>query len=137
MLGKAVCALLTVVAVALASSAAAAQTKPNRVKPPFSVAEEIVIARNDALAALLPIDPSGVRKILDALAAAKRSRPAAAADPGRVRDVTGDPRLRDGDFRLDPLQNPDLKVLFQRASPEAAYDLFQILKQAGGKAAAN
>lgn len=92
--------------------------------PRFTLAEQIIIERNDALAALLPIDPSGVRKILDALAVAKERPPVMAAPPRWTR--------RDaGAVVVDPLRNPDLEV-FQRASPEAAYDLFQILKRVGG-----
>ena len=124
-------------AVALISSAADAQ--PNKSPPRFTLAEEVVIARNDVLNALQSIDPWGVRMVLDALAAAKQLPPdeTPGLGDGNTRDVFGDPRLRDGDFRLDPAQNPDLKVLFQRASPEAAYDLFQILKRVGSRAAVN
>jgi hypothetical protein len=75
-----------------------------------------------------------VRTVLDALAAVNR-QPLERPDNGPSRDVFGDPRLQQGDFRIDPQQNPDLKVLFQRSSPEAAYDLFQILKRAGDRAA--
>jgi hypothetical protein len=46
--------------------------------------------------------------------------------------VLGEPTLPDG---FDAARNPDLKLLFHRASPEAAYDLFQILKRVGTAAA--
>jgi hypothetical protein len=98
--------------------------------PRFSLAEEVIIARNDALIALLPIDPDGVRKLLDALDAAKRApdtRPGKSR--GTFRDVLGGRGGRQ--TRIDPTRNPDLNQLFQRASPEAAYDLFQILKRVG------
>lgn len=94
--------------------------------PRFTLAEETIIARNEALVALLPIDPWGVRRIVDALVAAKQSPPTAPAPPReRQRDVNA--------VVIDPVRNPDLEV-FQRASPEAAYDLFQLLKRVGGRA---
>ena len=104
---------------------AVAAAQPGRPAPQFTFADEVVIARNEALKTLLPVDPLGVRKLLDAIAHAKQQPP-----PTTHRDVLED---RSGRPRLDPLQNPDLNILFQRASPEAAYDLFQILKQAGQK----
>jgi hypothetical protein len=96
--------------------------------PRFTLAEEIVIARNDALNDLLKTDPWSVRRIIDAMAAAKQQPSSAPRD--RQRDV-GDRRSGDGTVQIDPLRNPDLEI-FQRASPEAAYDLFQILKRVGG-----
>ena len=78
----------------------------------------------EELLALLPVDPQGVRKIVDAVVAAKGKPPTAPAPP-RQRDVTA--------VVIDPVRNPDLEV-FQRASPEAAYDLFQLLKKVGGRA---
>jgi hypothetical protein len=101
--------------------------------PRFTLAEEVIIARNDALSALLPLDPAGVRTILDALEAAKRTPAAPRPEPPKetFRDVLGGPG-GDGSARIDPARNPDLSQLFQRASPEAAYDLFQILKRVGG-----
>jgi hypothetical protein len=105
--------------------------------PRFTLAEEGIIARNAALIALLPLDPSGVRTILDALATAEEPRAASRrlAPPTKThRDILGG--VGDGTpIRIDPARNPDLGLLFQRASPEAAYDLSQILKRvAGGKA---
>jgi hypothetical protein len=94
--------------------------------PRFTLAEETLIARNEALLALLPIDPHGVRKIVDAVVAAKEKPPTASAPArDRQRDVNA--------VVIDPARNPDLEV-FQRASPEAAYDLFQLLKRVGGRA---
>jgi hypothetical protein len=101
----------------------------------FSFAEEVVIARNDALNELLPLNPLGVRKILDAMTAFKQ-QPAGPKTP-RYRDVFGTDGAPKESLRLDPLKNPDLDILFQRASPEAAYDLFQILKQVGRQSVAN
>ena len=94
--------------------------------PRFTLAEEVVIARNDALNELLKVDPWSVRKIIDAMAAAKQ-RPSPPRE--RQRDVG---ERRDGAVEIDPGRNPDLEI-FQRASPEAAYDLFQLLKRVGGK----
>lgn len=106
----------------------------------FTLSEEVIIARNDALTALLPLDPDGVRKILDALEAARRApgqeRPGTPGMPGPSRDVLGG--AVGETIRIDPARNPDLNQLLQRASPEAAYDLFQILKRVGsGKAGIN
>src|SRR5262245_28720940 len=106
-------------------SSAALVAEPVRPAPKFTFADEVVISRNEALNALLPVDPWGVRKLLDSIAHAKQQQP-----PVTHRDVLED---RNGRIRVDPLQNPDLNILFQRVSPEAAYDLFQILKQAGQK----
>jgi hypothetical protein len=91
--------------------------------PRFTLAEEVIITRNDALNELLKIDPWSVRKIIDAMAAAKQTPPRE-----RQRDVG---ERRDGAVEIDPGRNPDLEI-FQRASPEAAYDLFQLLKRVGG-----
>ena len=97
----------------------------------FTLSEEAIIARNDALIALLTLDPDGVRKILDALEA---TRPAPGQQrrgtPGTFRDIPGGPGGQT--MRIDPSRNPDLNQLLQRASPDAAYDLFQILKRVGG-----
>jgi hypothetical protein len=115
----------------LLCSAAAAE--PDRGGPRFTFAEEVVIARNDALVALLPVDPWGVRRILDALALAKRQHDGSKPSPGsgRHRDILGREAPAEGITPPDAASNPDLNLLFQRSSPEAAYDLFQILKRAG------
>jgi len=96
--------------------------------PRFTLAEEVIIARNDALIELLMRDPAGVRRILDAMAAANRQT--RSLPPVRKRD-SGRERSGDGTVVIDPLRNPDLEI-FQRSSPEAAYDLFQLLKRVGG-----
>ena len=102
--------------------------------PRFTLAEEAIIARNELLSALLAVDPLGVRKIVDAIIAAKQRPSATARKRGRTVEK---PPSGDGVAVIDPARNPDL-VIFQRASPEAAYDLFQLLKlvagsQSGGK----
>ena len=115
-------------------SATVAVSGPNSAPPKFTFAEEVTIARNDALNELLPLNPWGVRKILDTMAAVKE-RPAQPKTP-RYRDVFGGDSAPQDSLRLDPQKNPDLDILFQRASPEAAYDLFQILKQVGRQSVA-
>jgi hypothetical protein len=90
--------------------------------PRFSATEQIIIARNDALNQLLVVDPWAVRTIVDALVAGKHQAPPTAS-PTRKRQRDA------GSVWIDPQRNPDLEV-FQRASPEAAYDLFQLLKRA-------
>ncbi len=114
--------------------ATAAASGPNNAPPKFTFAEQVVIARNDALNELLPLNPWGVRKILDTMAAAKE-QPVRPKTP-RYRDVFGGDGAPKDSLRLDPTKNPDLDILFQHASPEAAYDLFQILKQVGRQSAA-
>jgi hypothetical protein len=118
-------ACLTILSLVLASGAAidgATQGAPR-----FTLAEEVVIARNDALSELHKIDPWSVRRIIDAMAAAKLQPPRE-----RQRDMT---ERRDGAVEIDPGRNPDLDI-FQRASPEAAYDLFQLLKRVRGQSGA-
>ena len=113
-----------IVAAALVlSGAALGQPSSNEQgSPRFTLAEEIIIARNDALNELLAVDPWSVRKIMDAMLASKQGAPTKepAAKAERRRDA--------GAVVIDPQRNPDLEV-FQRASPEAAYDLFQLLKR--------
>jgi len=99
---------------------------------PFTIAEEAVIERNEALRLVYETDPALVRRVLNAM----KSRP---SGKDKQRDVLG-PKPGDGggadsapvvpDF--DPAVNPDLAI-FQRGSPEAAHDLFQLLKKAGGR----
>jgi hypothetical protein len=110
-----------------------ATADPGKGAPRFTFAEEVIIARNDALVALLPVDPWGVRRILDALTSAKEQpdAPKPAPRAGKHRDILGGESLPDGVVPPDAASNPDLILLFQRSSPEAAYDLFQILKRVG------
>ena len=96
-------------------------TKPGK----FTATEETIIARNDSLIGLRRSDPAGLRRILDALARAGIRGDAPA--PAMLR-----PRGSTSDAPFDPAKNPDL-VLFHRASPEAANDLFQLLKKVGSK----
>lgn len=115
-------ATLLIALVLAACGIASAQQRTDA--PRFTLTEEVIIARNDALDALMKVDPWSVRKIIDAMAAA-RQRPSQSQE--RQRDVG---ERRNDAVRIDPGRNPDLDV-FQRASPEAAYDLFQLLKRVG------
>jgi len=92
--------------------------------PEFTQADEAVIANNEALVRLRASNPEGLRRILDALAMARTRQLLPRSEAGRAAtspDGTSPP--------FDPARNPDL-VFLQRASPEAAHDLFQLLKQA-------
>jgi hypothetical protein len=119
-------ACLSIATAVLMFASAAAHGETQRA-PRFTLAEESIIARNDMLSALLAVDPMGVRKIVDALVASKQ-RPSSKQKRGRTVDK---PPSGDGVVVIDPARNPDL-IVFQRASPEAAYDLFQLLKQVAG-----
>jgi hypothetical protein len=121
-----------------------AAAEPGKAALSFSDADRAVIARNVELKALMRVDPAGVRTLLDAIAAAGQppERPSqryrdvlggrSGGQPGGQGHKGGEPGSE-----LDPAQNPDLSILFQRSSPEAAYDLFQIIKRAGRQSVAN
>ena len=86
--------------------------------PAFSAHDRQTIERNEMLRAALGREPWLVFKVLREL-----------RDTDRTRDVllSRDPGVdRDFDAELDP----DLEQ-FQRVSPEAAHDLFLLLKKAG------
>lgn len=114
--------------------AACAVLQPAIAAPrPFTIAEEAVIERNEALRSIYKADPALVRRVLDAL----KSRP---HSKDKQRDVFGpaepgtparDTPIQPGE-EIDPAANPDLAI-FQRGSPEAAHDLFQLLKKAAGR----
>jgi hypothetical protein len=94
----------------------------------FSPTEQVYIIRNELLDDLARDDPASARRILD-LMAAVRAGDAARPEGARRRRMPDD----DGDLErrvFDPVRNPDL-LIFQRASPEAAHELFQIIKRAG------
>ncbi len=103
---------------------------------PFTIAEEAIIDRNEALRSVYETDPALVRRVLDALKSRGQSR-------DKQRDAFGGPRVpgapnparqdpAQSDMQIDPATNPDLAIL-QRGSPEAAHDLFQLLKKASGR----
>jgi hypothetical protein len=89
---------------------------------PFTAQEQTIISRNTALSELVDRDPQLVRKALDAIAAAETMRAGPANDlpNSKPRGIGQTP---------DPSHNPDLQQL-ERASPEAALDLFQRIKRA-------
>jgi hypothetical protein len=87
---------------------------------PLTPPERAIVARNASLAAL--DDQALVRRALEALGTAAASAPRSGL-PG---DLFGP---------FDPAADPDLAIL-QRASPEAAHDLFQLIKKASAKAGA-
>jgi hypothetical protein len=100
---------------------------------PFTIAEEAVIERNEALRSAYQTDPALVRRVLNAMKSRGQNK-------DKQRDVfgPGTPRIPGGHTpaqpgeEIDPAANPDL-VIFQRGSPEAAHDLFQLLKKAAGR----
>jgi len=96
--------------------------------PVFTAADDVVIERNEVLQDLRRISPRDVRRILDALAfvASKRNDdPDFHRKPARRMQRDNNTADRPA---FDPEKNPDL-VVYQRSSPEAAHDLFQLLKQ--------
>ena len=122
-----VCAMLLIAGHMLQSASAGPR--------PFTIAEEAIIDRNEALRSIYETDPALVRRVLNAL----KSR---GPNNDKQRDVFGpkvpggpSPRQHDPsqpDAEIDPATNPDLAIL-QRGSPEAAHDLFQLLKKASGR----
>lgn len=127
------CALL--VAFAMAPHGAGAEQRGT--PPKFSFSEQIIIERNDTLVQLVAIDPWGVRTVLDSIDSARKLRPEQklTARTKKNRDLSNDRERAEDKRLLDPAKNPDLHILFQRTSPEAAYDLFQIIKRVGRQSA--
>ena len=116
--------ILAALSLALAIASEPVHADLRRVGPPpaFTASEQIIIDRNAALAALVGSDPWLVRRVLDAIAVAGASRPGADDERSMPR-----PRERPP----EPERNPDLDNL-GRSSPEAAHDLFQLIKRASG-----
>lgn len=85
----------------------------------FTEAEREVVARNASLRVIVDNDPATVRAFLDGLKAAEEAERAA-----------GSPDSSDRSAEDDRDANPDIKRL-ERASPEAAHDLLQLIKKAG------
>lgn len=104
-------------------SSAEAQLLAEPDRPTFSVAERSIIARNASLRDRVSTEPWLVRRVLDTLA--NRTGDA-------TRSVLPAPATRDlpVERRFDTAVDPDLGT-FERASPEAASDLFQLIKKAG------
>ncbi len=121
-LSQTVAPVLVALSLGLSSTAKAelVLTTPN---PIFSTTDLAAIERNEVLHAAVTRDPWLVYRILRQLEASDRNR-----DLLPSRDPAG-PR----DF--DSKHDPDLEQ-FQRVSPEAAHDLFLLLKKAssGGQA---
>lgn len=94
----------------------------------FTAADEIIIARNDVMQDLRRVSPQDLRRILDALTfvnAKRNDDPDFHRRPARRLQQDNNSADRPA---FDPERNPDLEV-YQRSSPEAAHDLFQLLKQ--------
>ena len=93
----------------------------------FTAADEIIIARNEVTRDLRRTHPRDLRRILDALAFANVKRN---DDPDfHRRPARRVPQNNNAERpAFDPERNPDLEI-YQRSSPEAAHDLFQLLKQ--------
>lgn len=85
----------------------------------FTTAEQALIVRNASLRAAVNVSPAAVRQVLDTLAAARS---------GRAGLPAGEPRTEPDGGDFDPAADPDLSSL-QRVSPEAAHDIFLVLKQ--------
>jgi len=102
--------------------------------PSFNIEEQRIIQRNALLANRLQRDPWLVRHALDVLASelaiATRSADALTTDPGTSKQLAGKQGKRRSNPGAvpDPKHNPDLAEL-DRASPEAAHDLFKLIQQ--------
>jgi hypothetical protein len=100
--------------------------------PSFSIEDQRIIKRNPALASLVQRNPWLVRRALDTLASVPlvsgRSADLPAIQQGAGKQKGK--RKSDAEPGLDLKRNPDLDE-FSRTSPEAAHDLFQLIKRAG------
>jgi hypothetical protein len=101
---------------------------PSAAQGPFSPTEQVFILRNEALEDLARVDPAGARRVIDLMAAVREAGPAPPPSARRRRLAEEDEALERRLF--DPARNPDLQI-FLRGSPEAAHELFQIIKRAG------
>jgi hypothetical protein len=92
----------------------------------FSPHDKIIIERNATLRTLSSQDPQLVRRILDAISTSEQqgTQPTERIDLGIGAKPAPIEKKRDAD--------PDLENL-ERSSPEAAHDLFQLIKKAGGE----
>jgi hypothetical protein len=118
--------VMTLAALAMGDPARAQLRGSTDAPPVFSVADQVVIARNKLLASIVEQEPRLVRRALDALAADEVQ--------ARTDLRPGSPRADQGRPGRPPEKsdNPDLDRL-ERSSPEAMNDLFQLLKQAGAR----
>jgi hypothetical protein len=115
---------LMIVSLVMIAPACAQLPAPANAAPTFSAADRIVIARNQMLQSIVEQEPALVRRVLDALAAIENVQPRSSAMPNDSQAAPGPPSGPGGTS-----SNPDLDRL-ERTSPEAANDLFQLLKQA-------
>lgn len=92
----------------------------SRAEPVFSVADSATIARNASLRGIVDRDPWLVHKILRTIESSGETR----EFKSPVRPSKPPPKME------KPSEDPDLEA-FKRSSPEAANDLFQLIKQAG------
>lgn len=91
-----------------------------RAEPVFSAADSAMIARNASLRGIIDRDPWLVHKVLRAIESG-----------GETRELKPAARPQKPPPKTDrPSNDPDLDA-FRRSSPEAANDLFQLIKQAG------
>jgi hypothetical protein len=128
---------LAIVLAMLVAAPEWALAAPGDNTPKFTFAEQVIIDRNEALHELIAVDPQGVRKLVDAIAVAKRTKHKARPKMTRHRDVRKGQNVENGSALTNRKRNPDLYILFQRSSSEAAYDLFQILKQVSKQSVVN
>jgi hypothetical protein len=117
--------LLAALAIVVLSQASVAQRPSGAERPSYTPSEQALIDRNAALAKIVDSNPELVRRAIDAIEAAQadsgtRSSPPPSRKNGRRTKVERAP---------DPKHNPDLDQ-FGRMSPEAAHDLFQLIKNA-------
>ncbi len=110
---------ITAFGFAVALSPAAGATDQGK-RPIFSPQDRIIIERNASLKGLVNRDPWLVRRALDTIAADAQPQPV-------VRDMKEGQVV--GEQPSPPSRNPDLDHL-ERTSPEAAHDLFQLIKKA-------
>jgi hypothetical protein len=108
-------------AVTLASVPSLADPLHSGPRPEFTTSEEAVIHRNSSLERLAQRDPWVVRRALDAIARADNEGSRESSDRSQMK--------RKYERPPNPEANPDLDTL-SRVSPEAAHDLFQLIKKA-------
>jgi hypothetical protein len=87
-------------------------------KTGFTKEENVVIERNAVLKDLKRSNPAKLRQVMDEIQKSKRNPSRTALDQGQP------------SYNFDSGRNPDLQSM-TRNSPQAAFDLFQLVKQAG------
>ncbi len=120
-------AMASVLATATAGASLAASFE-------FTPRERALIARNESLRAAAAKDPALARRAMRAMNASQAGSRSYVSGTRELRSDNGrgpsqvgrPPRKRNG---FDPRRDPDMNQ-YQRSSPEAAHDLFQLLKRA-------